>query len=435
MSEPETLSPSTLSAADSPVRTSATPDDARDSSRESPARDSGENSNESLASYDPDSCSWRTSQHSLFGGLTLFSQTWPRSGSMRNGIAFRRPTLVPLTAAIGSGLWATPVANRSIGCTISAAQREAERLGSRRWTLLTQVATMWRTPHANNWKNASTMEERIGGGHTLNLQDQVRAWPTPTASDAGGNAKSPAVRERGHGTNLAGAVRDWPTPTASSRTMQDLEQARFAGNDPRRPKYSQSWPTPTANLRNLNESPESFTARAEFWRMRAGYHNHIPLSVLVKMWLTPVSADSHTGRVAYARGNPTLEAAVQQSMWPTPSSRDWKDTPGMAETAEDGRNRLDQLARRVYHEERKHWPTPRAMDAEKVPSGHRETSDSLNASVARAENMQVSATGQLNPTWVEWLMGFPLGWTDCEDSETPSSRKRRSGSAGKSGGR
>jgi hypothetical protein len=27
--------------------------------------------------------------------------------------------------------------------------------------------------------------------------------------------------------------------------------------------------------------------------------------------------------------------------------------------------------------------------------------------------------GKLNPTWVEWLMGFPLGWTDLEDSETP----------------
>jgi hypothetical protein len=25
----------------------------------------------------------------------------------------------------------------------------------------------------------------------------------------------------------------------------------------------------------------------------------------------------------------------------------------------------------------------------------------------------------LNPAWVEWLMGFPIGWTDLEDSETP----------------
>jgi hypothetical protein len=27
--------------------------------------------------------------------------------------------------------------------------------------------------------------------------------------------------------------------------------------------------------------------------------------------------------------------------------------------------------------------------------------------------------GKLNPMWVEWLMGFPLGWTDCAVSETP----------------
>lgn len=26
--------------------------------------------------------------------------------------------------------------------------------------------------------------------------------------------------------------------------------------------------------------------------------------------------------------------------------------------------------------------------------------------------------GKLNPTWVEWLMGFPLGWTDLDASET-----------------
>jgi hypothetical protein len=28
-------------------------------------------------------------------------------------------------------------------------------------------------------------------------------------------------------------------------------------------------------------------------------------------------------------------------------------------------------------------------------------------------------TGPLNPMWVEHLMGFPLGWTDCAASETP----------------
>jgi hypothetical protein len=23
--------------------------------------------------------------------------------------------------------------------------------------------------------------------------------------------------------------------------------------------------------------------------------------------------------------------------------------------------------------------------------------------------------GKLNPQWVEWLMGYPIGWTDLED--------------------
>lgn len=33
------------------------------------------------------------------------------------------------------------------------------------------------------------------------------------------------------------------------------------------------------------------------------------------------------------------------------------------------------------------------------------------------------AGGSLNPEWVEWLMGWPEGWTDCERSVTESYRK------------
>jgi len=38
--------------------------------------------------------------------------------------------------------------------------------------------------------------------------------------------------------------------------------------------------------------------------------------------------------------------------------------------------------------------------------------------------------GQLNPMWVEWLMGFPIGWTDLKDSETPLCPKLPSSSGG-----
>lgn len=27
--------------------------------------------------------------------------------------------------------------------------------------------------------------------------------------------------------------------------------------------------------------------------------------------------------------------------------------------------------------------------------------------------------GPLNPTWAEWFMGFPIGWTELLPSETP----------------
>lgn len=31
--------------------------------------------------------------------------------------------------------------------------------------------------------------------------------------------------------------------------------------------------------------------------------------------------------------------------------------------------------------------------------------------------------GQLNPTWVEWLMGWPIGWTDLKPLETDKFRQ------------
>ena len=31
--------------------------------------------------------------------------------------------------------------------------------------------------------------------------------------------------------------------------------------------------------------------------------------------------------------------------------------------------------------------------------------------------------GRLNPMWVAWLMGTPIGWTSFEHSETESSRR------------
>jgi hypothetical protein len=68
-----------------------------------------------LASYDPDTSSWRTSQHCLLAqtlrladGLAEFSETWPSAGMMRNGKTYQRQPWALPTVANVSGLLPTP---------------------------------------------------------------------------------------------------------------------------------------------------------------------------------------------------------------------------------------------------------------------------------------------------------------------------------------
>ena len=68
----------------------------------------GRASLESLARYDRESCSWRTSQGTFDWDLTEYSVTWPTSGSMQNGRCWARPTLARHTGGIAFGCWPTP---------------------------------------------------------------------------------------------------------------------------------------------------------------------------------------------------------------------------------------------------------------------------------------------------------------------------------------
>jgi hypothetical protein len=57
------------------------------------------------------------------------------------------------------------------------------------------------------------------------------------------------------------------------------------------------------------------------------------------------------------------------------------------------------------------WPTPTASEDHYRLQGNSQQSKSLGAMAARSG-------GPLNPEWVEWLMGWPLGWTDLRPLET-----------------
>ena len=62
----------------------------------------------------------------------------------------------------------------------------------------------------------------------------------------------------------------------------------------------------------------------------------------------------------------------------------------------------------------KMWPTPAARDY-RFPN---KKTYSERGGGKKGEQLPNAVGGPLNPTWVEWLMGWPLGWTDLKPLET-----------------
>lgn len=67
--------------------------------------------------------------------------------------------------------------------------------------------------------------------------------------------------------------------------------------------------------------------------------------------------------------------------------------------------------------ERGLWPTPAARDY-RYPNKPDGASRSKRPATS-GDQLPNAVGGPLNPRWVEWLMGFPTGWTALRGLETP----------------
>jgi hypothetical protein len=137
------------------------------------------------------------------------------------------------------------------------------------------------------------------------------------------------------------------------------------------------WPTPSATPYGNNQGG----AAGRVGKVRPS------LDSLASMWPTPRASDGDKGGPNQTQKGKQALASV--AYWATPTSRDWKD----------GLN-------------------PSMM----VP-----TNSLLGRQAVRVTLPGQAKTGRmspraLNPRFVEWLMGWPLGWTDCERSATESFR-------------
>jgi hypothetical protein len=116
------------------------------------------------------------------------------------------------------------------------------------------------------------------------------------------------------------------------------------------------------------------------------------------------------GRNPTGRYRPSLAEMAKRNIWPTPTAspnanRQLKPSPSQLA----GRRGMSLAVANARME----VPTPRATD------GNR--GGSASTSAKRHRDLRVG--GPLNPTWVEWLMGWPEGWTDLRPLETGKFRE------------
>jgi hypothetical protein len=171
--------------------------------------------------------------------------------------------------------------------------------------------------------------------------------------------------------------KDWATAVRSEYSARRKSAPAIDGNG------CSSWPTARTSDTNGAGSHELLlTGQAE-----------------AMTWASPRASDGEKGgpNMSFGAGGtplPTMAARFEQKAWGTPTTRDWKDgdTTGMDVPT----NGL--LGRQVVRD------FPSSPPAPTIPDG--------------PPSSKTPRT--LNPLFVEWMHGWPIGWTAFEPVETAS---------------
>jgi hypothetical protein len=126
-------------------------------------------------------------------------------------------------------------------------------------------------------------------------------------------------------------------------------------------------------------------------------------------WPTPKANDAEK-RGNFDTSNPRNGLPAAAKAWPTPTAplgtKGGRVTPSKIR---EGGTLIEAVSARTT------WPTPTVNDSKNctLPPSQVKHDNIPGALLRDGEK----AGGQLNPTWVEWLMGWPLGWTDLKPLE------------------
>jgi hypothetical protein len=199
----------------------------------------------------------------------------------------------------------------------------------------------------------------------------LQMWERITSENDGGFWRTPDTC----GGGTSGQLRAGKTHRKSGAaiTMRLADQV----NNPK------MWPTPCANKL-------SGSTRADF---------SISLPEAAKMFPTPRAAERNSYQQKGDRSWLTLTGVAKK--WPTPTATEGKHG-GPGRRYGNGDITLSAAAHR--------WPTPLSSEG----SGGSQPPEKRKAG-GHTPKLRDEVGGSLNPTWVEWLMGYPCGWTVLED--------------------
>jgi len=333
----------------------------------------------SFATWDRDSSSWKTSEGCLplagVESLGTFSEPWPTSGSIRSGSACEQARWVPPTVESGSLFWRTPAASEvgprletlstADGGPLQAGRRvyrktPTGKLVNQTVTLGLQAEKIWPTPNAHDGRRPGADTLSTQGA---NLNRDAATWPTPFGFDHGngpdGNEFSTAVRK---------TVATWPTPSTLDHIVKRTTMGRGVRN-----------PTLQGAAAGLN--PKDVERHA-------------------KTWPTPTAVDAIGGRNRTANRSPDAKKAnigdtLTDMIWqgyphspPDPQT----ETPGLESSQSDPTSPP-------------RWPTPTAPTKRQ---GGVVNDWGGSGNPYRGTEM---GKAKLNPNFVDWMMGWPVGWT------------------------
>jgi len=197
----------------------------------------------------------------------------------------------------------------------------------------------------------------------------------------------------------ASRVRTSPSPESAPASKERGAVSGSTTSESSR-KYSLDWSSLKTSPRSARAGSKSSSAiLPRSGTMRSGVLSERPMlerltpEIAFSLWQTPRASDGEKGGPNQTlKGQPSLVNQARRSLWPTPAARDYK-----------GANGEEHLAKARGH----HDQLPNAVALSTLRG--QTTLDGAPSS---------PSDRTLNPRFVEWLMGWPIGWTDCDSQVT-----------------